>query len=237
MQPLIDYRAGIAPIKWRGLWDYGTSGLGDWGCHLLDVVFYAFPELTSPVAVKADVRDPVEGLFHARYCQTVMTYATTTDAFARSTVEVHYRDEGQLPTLEELSLPEGSEPSRGKNQTAFVCEGGTLILGAGGRIDLWRDGKQEDWKKLPGLPEFPEFNHRHEWVNTAIGEHHPDLHLSPFGVGLKITEAVILPVKATRFPGVELAWDREKLAFTNHDEATRTVVKRDYREGFAPVRV
>jgi len=237
VQPLIDYRPGLAPIKWRAFWDYGTGGLGDWGCHLLDVIFYAYPELTSPVAVKAEVESPPENMFHAYKCKTVLTYNTSTDAFADKTVRVHYRDEGQVASKEELGLPEEASPTRGANQTAFVCEGGTLILTAGGGLEIWRDGKKEDWKQLEGMPEFQGFNHWHEWINTAIGEHNPDLHWSPFGVGLKITEGSLLSVKATMFPGQELKWDAKKLAITNHDEANKTIVKRDYRKGFEPVRV
>ena len=51
---------------------------------------------------------------------------------------------------------------------------------------------------------------------------------------MRITEPALLAVKVTRFPGVELHWDKSKLAFTNHDEATKTIVKRAYRGGFAP---
>lgn len=53
----------------------------------------------------------------------------------------------------------------------------------------------------------------------------------------KAIEACLLVVKATRFPGQELLWDKSKLAFTNHAEATNTIVRRQYREGFAPPRV
>lgn len=233
----IDYRPGLAPIKWRAFWDYGTGGLGDWGCHLLDVIFYSFPELNSPIAVKAEVTDPPEGLFHGYRCKTVMTYPTKTDAFVGKTVRLHYRDEGQVASKQELNLPDSANPTGDKNQTAFVCEGGTLILTAGGKLEIWRDGKNEDWKKLPGMPKFQGFNHWHEWVNTALGNHNPDLHWSPFGVGLKITEGSLLSVKATKFPGKELKWDAKKLAITNHDEANKTIVKRDYRKGFEPVRV
>jgi len=56
-------------------------------------------------------------------------------------------------------------------------------------------------------------------------------------VGLKITEGALLSVKATKFPGTELKWDSKNLKFTNHAEATKTIVKRDYRKGFEPVRV
>ncbi|MEM9345737.1 MAG: Gfo/Idh/MocA family oxidoreductase [Planctomycetota bacterium] len=237
VQPLIDYRPGIAPIKWRALWEYGTGGLGDWGCHLLDVIFYAYPELDSPISVKAEVTDPPEGMFHAFKSKAVMVYPTKTDAFAADTVKLHYRDEGQVPSKAELALPDSTNPTGDRNQTAFVCEGGTLILTAGGKLEIWRNGKNEDWKQLPGMPEFKNFNHWHEWVNTALGNYNPELHWSPFGVGLKITEGSLLAVKATKFPGKELKWDSSKLAFTNHEEATNTIVKRDYRKGFEPVRV
>lgn len=237
VQPLIDYRPGIAPIKWRAFWEYGTGGLGDWGCHLLDVIFYAYPELYSPMDVQAQVEAKPDGMFHAYKCKTVMTYPTKTDAFADKTVRLHYSDEGQVPTPEELNLPEGQKASVGGNQTSFVCEGGTLCLAAGGKLEIWRDGKKEDWTKLPGMPQFQPFNHWHEWVNTALGNHNPDLHWSPFGVGLKITEGSLLSVKATNYPGKLLKWDSKKLVFTNHAEATKTIVKRDYRAGFEPVRV
>ena len=237
VQPALEYRKDIHPLKWRAMWDYGTGGLGDWGCHLLDVIFYSFPELDSPTAVKAEVEDPPKGLFHAYKCKTVLTYPTKTDAFAAKTVKLHYRDEGQTPSKAELGLPDNANPTGDKNQTAFVCEGGTLILTAGGGLQVWRDGKNEDWKKLEGMPQFQNFNHWHEWVNTALGNHNPDLHWSPFGVGLKITEGSLLSVKATKFPGKELKWDSKKLAITNHDEANKTIVKRNYRKGFEPVRV
>ena len=40
------------------------------------------------------------------------------------------------------------------------------------------------------------------------------------------------PAKAARFPGKELLWDKASLTFTNHDEATNTIVRRRYRQGF-----
>lgn len=236
VQPLIDYRPGIAPLKWRAFWNYGGGGLGDWGCHLLDVIFYAYPELDSPVSVKAEVGEAPDAWFHARTCRTVLTFKVASPAFAGNEVKVHYSDEGQRPTREQLALPEGAQAFDG-NLTSVVCEGGTLMLAADGRLEVWRGGKKEDWAKLPDMPKFKAFNHWHEWVNTAMGKHDPELHWSPFPVGLKITEATLLAVKSTRFPGEELQWDRAKLAFTNHAEATRTIVKRDYRKGFEPVRV
>ena len=50
-------------------------------------------------------------------------------------------------------------------------------------------------------------------------------------------EALTLAVKAAKFPGQVLEWNRTKLAFMNHAEATKTIVRREYRKGFEPVRM
>jgi hypothetical protein len=232
--PQREYRAGIAPAKWRAWWDYGTGGLGDWGCHLLDVLFYAYPELDTPATVKTEVNDPPTQDFHARTCRSVVTYKVASPSFAGDRFPVHYADEGQMPDRAALGLPADQKWPEG-NVTCVVCEGGVLVLGAGGGLQIWRDGKSEKWETLPGMPQFKPFNHWHAWVDTALGKESE--HWSPFPVGLKITECALLAVKASRFPGVELQWDRAQLAFTNHPEATRTIVKREYRKGFEPVRV
>ena len=41
-------------------------------------------------------------------------------------------------------------------------------------------------------------------------------------------------IKVTRFPGEELRWEKSSLSFTNNAEATKSIVRREYREGFAP---
>ena len=38
----------------------------------------------------------------------------------------------------------------------------------------------------------------------------------------------------SRFPGEELRWDKASLTFTNNEQATNTIVRRQYRDGFAP---
>ena len=55
---------------------------------------------------------------------------------------------------------------------------------------------------------------------------------TPFAYSAGIAEAGLLCSKAARFPNQELRWDKSKLAFTNHDEATKTIVTREYRKGF-----
>jgi hypothetical protein len=119
--------------------------------------------------------------------------------------------------------------------TVVVCEGGVLSLEPGGGLEIWRDGKMTPGLEMPGLPDYPEMNHWHAWIDNILGR---DVELrTPFTDGARITEATLLSVKSTRFPNTELMWDKASLSFTNNEEATATIVRRDYREGFAPPRV
>ena len=85
---------------------------------------------------------------------------------------------------------------------------------------------------MPGLPEYPPLDHWHAWVDNCLGKK-TELR-APFKDAVRITEPVLLAVKASRFPGQELRWDKANLTFTNNEEASKTIVRRNYREGYAP---
>lgn len=223
------YRDELVPVKWRSWWEFGTGGLGDWGVHVLDVIFFAYDELGSPISVKTHVPRAAD-TFHVSPSSSTLTYAVDSEAFARRSFPIHYSDREQTPSRAALGLPGTEWPDA--NMTVVVCEGGVLALTAEGKIEIWRDGEMTDGLDMPGLPEFPELNHWHAWVDNIIGK---DTELrTPFVDGARITEAALLAVKATRFPGQELRWDKAALTFTGHPEATDTIVRRDYRSGFAP---
>ena len=223
------YRDHLLPVKWRSWWDFGTGGLGDWSVHVLDVIFFGFDELTSPIAVKTHAQHPAD-TFHTHHCRSTITYAVDSDAFAKRTFALHYCDRNQAPSRAALGLPGSDWPD--SNMTVVVCEGGVLALTAGGGLEIWRDGEVTDGLDMPDLPEFGELNHWHAWIDNIVGV--PTELRTPFRDGARITEAALLAVKATRFPGQELLWDKASLSFTNHAEATDTIVRREYRSGFAP---
>jgi hypothetical protein len=47
-----------------------------------------------------------------------------------------------------------------------------------------------------------------------------------------MAEAGLLCCRAARFPGRELRWDRATNSFLGDDEATKSIVRREYRKGF-----
>jgi hypothetical protein len=226
------YHDFIAPARWRSWWDFGSNGLGDWGCHVLDVIFFSYDELLSPISVRTDCAEPASRVFHVNPCKSTVSYQVNSEKFRGKTFPIHYYDADQKPSAEQLQIPEALTES---NMTVVVCEGGTLALEADGRLTIWREGKMSEGLRMPRLPEFPRLNHWHAWVDNCLGRK-TELR-TPFKDAVRITEATLLAVKATRFPGQDLLWDKSQLAFTNNTEATRTIVRRQYRDGFAPPRI
>ncbi len=227
-------RPNMVRRQWRSWWKYGGGQIADWVVHLTDVLFYAFPELQSPTQVCS--RTPSHDLtwFHADRVLSTLTYPVSGEKFAGATCNFYFYDTHLKPDRGQLGIGEGEWP--GGIFTVVVCEGGTMVLGPSGPLEIWRDGQMTDGLQWPGLPVYEKFNHWHAWVDTALGKDTPHL-WAPFSVGLRCTEPGLLAVKAARFPGQVLNWDRDELAFTNHAQATRTIVRREYRAGFEPIRL
>lgn len=227
-------RPQMVQRQWRSWFNYGGGQIADWVVHLTDVVFYAYPELQSPVMVCS--RTPSRDLshFHADRVLSTLTYPVSSDNFANTTCNFHFYDSNMKPDRAQIGVGEGEWPSG--ILTIVVCEEGTLVLAPEGPLEVWRDGQKTDGMAWPGLPEYEGFNHWHAWVDKALGVDTPN-RWCPFEVGLKCTEPGLLAVKAAKYPGQVLEWDRASLTFTNDPTATREIVRREYRSGFEPVRV
>ena len=227
-------RPNMVQRQWRSWWKYGGGQIADWVVHMTDVLFYAFPELQSPTQVCSRTPSRDLSYFHADHVLSTLTYPVSGDKFANSTCNFYFYDTGMKPDRAQLGIGEGEWP--GGIFTIVVCEGGTLVLAPEGPLEIWREGKKTDGMQWPGLPKYEAFNHWHAWVDKALGKDTPHLWM-PFGIGLRCTQPGLLAVKAAKYPGQVLDWDRKKLVFTNHAEASKTIVRREYRTGFEPVRM
>jgi predicted dehydrogenase len=222
----IPYSDDLAPRRWRAFWETGGGQLADWGCHLLDLLYFAY-DLPSPEAVLTHTPKP-SNTGHTSHNQSTITYPGG-KGFAREKFVVHYNDDGLLPSFASLGLP----PTKvGANYTMVVCEEGTLLLEADGKLTIFRKGQIVTDEPMP---ETTPHHHHKDWADNCLGA---KKHLwTPLTVGWRITEPALLAVKATRFPGQELRWDAPNFRFTNHDKANEQILSRNYREGFAPPQV
>jgi predicted dehydrogenase len=223
----LPYSEDLAPRRWRAFWETGGGQLADWGCHLLDLLYFAY-DLPSPEAVITHTPRP-SNTGHTAHNLSTITYAGGGGKFAREKFVVHYNDDALLPSFAALGLP---PVKPGANHTMVVCEEGTLLLQADGAITVFRKGKEMEDEPLPAVAPR---NHWKDWADNCLGDNKPLW--TPFDIGWRITEPALLAVKATRFPGVELRWDAANFKFTNSEKANQQIVSRKYREGFAPVTV
>ena len=222
----IPYSDDIAPRRWRAYWETGGGQLADWGCHLLDLLYFSY-DLPSPEAVVTHtIRASTTG--HSAHNQSTITYAGG-GKFAREKFVVHYNDSSIQPSFAALGLP---PVEIGANHTMVVCEEGTLLLQADGKITIFRKGKAVENEPLPTVEPR---NHWKDWADNCLGAKKPLW--TPFDIGWRITEPALLAVKATRFPGHELRWDAANFRFTNNEAANKEILSRNYREGFAPPQV
>ena len=218
------YSDDIAPRRWRGYWETGGGQLADWGCHLIDLLYFAF-DMPDPEAVITYTHRPSNDS-HSAYNRSTITYPGG-KGFARDKFVMHYNDHGLNPSWAALGLPDMKE---GANRTLVVCTEGTLLLEPGGGMKIFRKGKLVANEPKPTVEPR---HHWHDWVECILGNERPLW--APFDIGSRITEPALLATKATRFPGQELRWDAKNYRFTNHEQANKTILKRDYNAGFEPV--
>ena len=222
----LPFSEDLAPRRWRAFWETGGGQLADWGCHLLDLLFFAY-DLPSPEAVLTDTLQPA-GTAHAGHCQSTLTFPGG-GKFVREKFVVHYNDSGLLPSFAALGLP---DTKLGPNHTMVVCEQGTLLLQADGKITIFRKGKVVDNEPMPKVEPR---DHWKDWADNCLGASKPLW--TPLTIGWRITEPALLAVKASRYPGEELRWNSATCRFTNHDKANVEIISRSYRPGFEPPQV
>lgn len=226
LQAELPYSEDLSPRRWRAFWETGGGQLADWGCHLLDLLYFAY-DLPSPEAVITHTHRP-SNTGHTAHNQSIITFPGG-GKFAREKFVVHYNDDALLPSFAALGLP---PVAPGANHTMVVCEEGTLLLQADGAITVFRKGKEVENEPMPVTAPR---NHWKDWADNCLGAKKPLW--TPFDIGWRITEPALLAVKATRFPGQELRWDAANFRFSNHEKANQEILSRSYRDGFAPPQV
>lgn len=226
LKEAIPYSDSIAPRRWRAYWATGGGQLADWGCHLLDLLYFAY-DMPAPEAVLTHSPRP-PGVGQSAHNLSVLTYPGG-GQFARDKFVVHYNDSGIQPSYAALGLPPLKLDA---NHTMVVCQEGVLILQADGDLQIYRKGKLSEDEDLPRVEPR---NHWRDWADNCLGAKKPLW--TPLTIGWRITEPALLAVKATRYPDQELRWDAPNFRFTNSDEANKTILSREYRKGFEPPKV
>lgn len=206
------YHPNHCPYGWRFWWDYGTGETGNWGCHILDIPFWAlglkYPKQVDASGPERDsARTP-------KSMQVTYQFETTNQG---KPVKLHW-NHGTPKILEDLGL------SAKGNNTLFVGDKGMLLCGFGQRSLLPEQRFQNYSAPEPFIEDSPGF-HR-EWMNACKGGPPATCNFDYSG---PLAEAVLLGNVAYRSGG--FTWDSGQLRTTGNEKAQQ-LIREPYRKGW-----
>lgn len=242
--PFHDYSPQIAPFNWRGYWDFGAGALGDMGCHIMDMPYWALG-LTSPTsvetwqegatAISGPLRSTVTYHFPTSVFGAPVKFAWYDGVFAKDGVYQHTPPE----ELWKADFPTADHVFR-RFDLLLVGEKGRMFFGRSRQDWVFKPetlttGFTEPPKTLPRVPtnaadpigETGGGSPYIEWLE-AIKTGTPAL--SNFTNSGPFSETVLLGNLALRV-GKRIDWDGKNLLAKNAPEAA-AIVRRSYRRGW-----
>ena len=210
----------VHPFHWRWFWDYGSGGLGDFGCHYMDLPHWAL-KLKHPTSIVAtgpavDSEATTSGIV-VKY-----KYPARGDMPA---VNLTWYDGGETPRqLTQLRTADG-QPVDWKSGQLFIGERGAIVSNYSNHIVIPAKGIDVIERPEPFIAKS--IGHHNEWI-AGIKDGTPTT--CNFDYSGALTEAVLLGVVSYR-SGQPLKWDAENLKVTN-SAAAQQLIHKEYRKGW-----
>lgn len=207
------YSKAFAPYNWRFWWDFGTGEAGNWGCHVLDIPFWAL-DLKYPTKVSGSGPSPDPQ-------KTPTSMATTfefPDTSARPAVKLHWY-QGTPPIIKEKNLN-----ASGVNNL-FIGTEGMLLCGFGN----YRLLPEEKFKGIGGVKNKLESigDFHKNWLAACKGG---PAAACDFNYSGPMSETVLLANVAYRVQG-SFDWDHANLK-TVGNPAAQQLIRTEFRKGW-----
>ncbi len=228
-KPYLECKAGddilpIHPFNWRWFWDYGTGGLGDFGCHYMDLTHWAL-DLRNPTNVSATGPKPHP---ESTTAGLIVKYDYPARG-KRPPVKLTWYDGGKQPGLLEDIRKKGPKDQNGKPMNLgsghlFIGQRG-MVVSNYGQHSVLPKGDAAIKRPEPYIPKS--IGHHAEFLNAIKNGGETTCNFSYSGA---LTESVLLGVVAYR-SGKSIEWDTKNLKITNSPEAQQLIHK-EYRKGW-----
>lgn len=228
--PETAYNEELCPAGWRWWWNFGLGGLGDIGCHTLDIPMYALG-LGYPTSVRIDDSLDYRAQFDGQKSKD--DGATYVYKFAargsKPPVTVYWYEGGRLPKLPD-SLNSPSDPRN-------ILRGGCLLVGD--KNSIHSPGMRPDsprlvtnWDELKrSLPKKTLTRALGNPVKEIVGAIKGEIKQcgSNFDYAVPLTETVLLGTIALR-SGKTVEYIPESMTFK--DPSLNKYIKEPVRKGW-----
>ncbi|HUR59883.1 MAG TPA: Gfo/Idh/MocA family oxidoreductase [Opitutaceae bacterium] len=212
------FNTAYFPVSWRDFWTFGTSAMGDFGCHDLDAACWAF-DLQPPTRVEALAVGPTDDEIAPHGSTIFYDFAANG---AQPPIRLTWYDGGVRPRAPEL-LGKFPLPRRG---VMFVGEKGVIQCdGAGGAPRLFPESLRTAPKPAQTLKRVA--GHHRDWLDAIKGG---DAAGSNFEYGARLTEIGLLGVLSLRLRK-PFDWDAANMKAVGIPEA-EPLIKGTYRAGW-----
>jgi predicted dehydrogenase len=220
------YNKVYTPVKWRDFWTFGDGALGDFGCHDMDTVTWAF-NLQAPESVQVFPAGNRGSVDIAPYGEIgYYQFAASDD---HPPLKLTWYSGGLHPAVPDL-LPKDIQ--FGGRGAMYVGDKGILLSNEGpsGKPQIFPESLQNSF--TPPAPSLPRTQgHHREWVDAIKGG---PAALSNFEYGARLTENVLLGVLSLRLGGKKIYWDAANMKATGLPEADE-IIREPVRAGWEMV--
>jgi predicted dehydrogenase len=219
------YHKDYVPFDWRHWWTFGGGSLADFGCHFMDLPFWALglshPVSVEPVAGPAVDAESTPQWLIVRYEFRSFQIPHGALPYTSGPLKLTWYHGGKRP--EEL-VPDALY-AKYKGGVLFVGDKGMLISDYS-RHTLLPEEKFVDFKRpAESIPNS--IGHHKEWVRAIKEGGTPTCH---FGYSGPLTETALLGNVAFR-TGQRLEWDSANLRAKNCPAADQ-FIQHHYRKGW-----
>ena len=212
------YSPAYCPYNWRFWWDFGTGEPGNWGCHILDIPYWAL-QLKYPNRVGLDEVPTPEQIDPQRTPKGMKSRLEFPAEPGHEALTLHWwHTTSAGDVFKKYGANEGGN-------TLFIGEKGTITAGFGGYSAKMNDGS-EPAKPEATIPKSPGF-HR-EWINACKGGPRATCDFVDYTGPL--AEGVLLANAAFRAGG-GFDWDAEAFKASGNPKADEFIFS-EYRDGW-----
>jgi predicted dehydrogenase len=211
------YSPDYCPYNWRFWWDYGTGETGNWGCHILDIPFWAL-QLKYPTRVDLDEVPKAADIDPQRTPKSMKTRLEFPAEKGHGALTLHW---WHGPTKEVFQKHNVS----GGGNTLFVGEKGTIVAGFDGYKAKLNDGSKPD-TPAETIAKSPGFYN--EWIGACKGGPRSTCDFVDYSGAL--AESVLLANTAFRAGG-GFDWDAQELKASGNPNVDQYLYP-EFRDGW-----